>query len=68
VRIRPTFASSSSSLASSKVSGRHASLRATRVLPGRIDVRAAGLNFRDVLCALGLYPGAWRRSAASVPA
>ena len=24
----------------------------------RIDVRAAGLNFRDVLCALGLYPGA----------
>ena len=35
--------------------------RTTRVAPGageiQIDVRSAGLNFRDVLCALGLYPG-----------
>jgi acyl transferase domain-containing protein/NADPH:quinone reductase-like Zn-dependent oxidoreductase/NADP-dependent 3-hydroxy acid dehydrogenase YdfG/acyl carrier protein len=35
--------------------------RTARVRPGageiQIDVRSAGLNFRDVLCALGLYPG-----------
>ena len=35
--------------------------RTARVGPGageiQIDVRSAGLNFRDVLCALGLYPG-----------
>ena len=35
--------------------------RTTWVGPGageiQIDVRSAGLNFRDVLCALGLYPG-----------
>lgn len=36
-------------------------VRTARVAPGageiQIDVRSAGLNFRDVLCALGLYPG-----------
>ena len=45
--------------------GQLESVRQARFTPGdpgpgqvRIDVRAAGLNFRDVLCALGLYPGA----------
>lgn len=35
--------------------------RTARVAPGageiQIDIQSAGLNFRDVLCALGLYPG-----------
>ena len=33
-----------------------------------IRVRATGLNFRDVLNALGMYPARSRRSAASAPA
>ena len=32
-----------------------------------IEVRAAGLNFRDVLDALGLYPGEQVRLAEMVP-
>ncbi|WP_425553660.1 SDR family NAD(P)-dependent oxidoreductase, partial [Dactylosporangium salmoneum] len=40
-----------------------AALGAGRV---RVDVRAAGLNFRDVLIALGMYPGeAWLGSEAA---
>ena len=33
----------------------------------RVAVRAAGLNFRDVLIALGMYPGDAGGSAAKVP-
>ena len=34
----------------------------------RVAVRAAGLNFRDVLIALGMYPGDGAASAARAPA